>query len=178
MATSSDGEEGDAAAWLEDLPRVGRAVPWVALVLCVLGVADGAYLTYTHFHPGALVCSTSGLINCARVTTSQYSRVLGIPVAILGLAFYVVLTAVNLPPLWRSTSIWLARLRLAMVVVGMGMVIYLVIAELFLIGNICEYCTGVHILTFGMFVLVVLTYPTLAERARQAGSAVGEATAA
>jgi uncharacterized membrane protein len=155
----------------DELPSVPRALPWVALVCCLLGVADAGYLTYTHFHPGALVCATSGLINCARVTTSSYSRVFGIPVAILGLGFFVVLGALSLPPLWQRPWLWLARLRLAMVAVGMGMVIYLVIAELFLIGNICEYCTGVHILTFAMFVLVVLSYPTLAERARLAAEA-------
>ena len=151
-------------------------VPWLAFVLCALALADSGYLTYTHFNPGALVCSTTGLINCTKVTTSPQSYVFGIPVAILGLGFYAAMTVLNLPRLWRGTDIrlgplrvpgvLLARLRLAGVVVGIGMVVYLVIAELFLIKNICEYCTGVHILTFVLFVVVVLSYPAVSYRAR------------
>jgi uncharacterized membrane protein len=37
----------------------------------------------------------------------------------------------------------------------MGFVIYLLYAELFEVGNICLYCTSVHILTFLLFVLTV-----------------------
>lgn len=147
-------------------PGPARWVPWVAFGLCLLGLADSIYLTYTHFNPGALVCSTSGLINCQKVTTSQWSYVAGIPVAILGLAYYVVMVVLNHPWMWRRSEVWLVRLRLAMTVGGIAMVIYLVIAELFLIGNICEYCTGVHIVTFFLFITVVLSYPALSYRAR------------
>lgn len=158
-ASEIDGDEGPP-------PGPPRWVPWLSLVLCVLATADAGYLTYDHYHPGALVCSTSGLINCQKVITSPQSMVFGVPVAIIGLAFYVVMTAACLPPLWRVANVWLARLRLAMVVGGMGMVIYLVVAELFIIKNICEYCTGVHVLTFALFVTVVLTYPAVSYRAR------------
>lgn len=142
-------------------------VPRVALALCLLGLADAGYLTYTHLNPGALACSTSGLINCAKVTTSPQSMVFGfIPVAYLGLAYFVPLVLLNLPAAWCAPDVRLARLRLTAAVVGMGMVIYLVIVELFQIKNICEYCTGVHIITFLLFVLTVLTYPAVSYRAR------------
>ena len=38
-------------------------------------------------------------------------------------------------------------------VVGIGMVIYLIYAEFIIIGAICLYCTSVHIITFLLFVL-------------------------
>jgi uncharacterized membrane protein len=34
-------------------------------------------------------------------------------------------------------------------------VIYLLYAELFIIGSICLYCTSVHVITFVLFVLTV-----------------------
>jgi uncharacterized membrane protein len=40
-------------------------------------------------------------------------------------------------------------------VVGIGMVIYLIYAEFIIIGSICLYCTSVHIITFLLFVLTV-----------------------
>jgi uncharacterized membrane protein len=48
------------------------------------------------------------------------------------------------------------QLRLASVVVGMGFVVYLIYAEL-TIGSICEYCTGVHIVTFLLFCITVFS---------------------
>jgi uncharacterized membrane protein len=40
-------------------------------------------------------------------------------------------------------------------VVGIGFVLYLVYAELFIIGAICLYCTSVHTITFLLFGLTV-----------------------
>jgi uncharacterized membrane protein len=54
---------------------------------------------------------------------------------------------------WRRREV--ALIRLASVVVGIGFVIYLLYAELFIIGNICLYCTSVHALTFLLFVLTM-----------------------
>lgn len=130
--------------------------PWSALVLTLLGLADATYLTLTHYTTVVpLACNSNGLVNCLKVTTSPESYVFGIPVAVLGLAFFAAMVPMNLPVAWRSTSALVARARLAMVVVGVGFVLYLVSAELFEIGSICLYCTGVHVITFAVFVLVV-----------------------
>jgi uncharacterized membrane protein len=47
--------------------------------------------------------------------------------------------------------------RLVSVVVGMGFVMYLIYAELLQIKDICEYCTGVHIVTFLLFCITVFS---------------------
>jgi len=62
-----------------------------------------------------------------------------------------------------------AWLRLAMSVTGVGFVLYLLYAELFLIKALCEFCTGVHIVTFLLFVLIVSTFPSMLQRARGDG---------
>ena len=49
-----------------------------------------------------------------------------------------------------------------MVVSGVGFVLYLLAAELFSIKAICLWCTGVHIDTFVLFVLVVTSFPAMA----------------
>ena len=51
----------------------------------------------------------SGAINCEKVTTSPQSYVFGIPVAMLGLVFFVPMLVLCLPAAWRSPtggSIW------------------------------------------------------------------------
>jgi uncharacterized membrane protein len=132
-------------------------IPWTTLALSVAGVAVAAYLTYEHFTAGTtLACPDTGVVNCMKVTSSQYSKLFGIPVALLGLLFFVGMTALSLPPLWRAASPWPSRLRLAAVVVGVVFVCYLIWAELFQIDAICLWCTVVHGLTIILFGLVVI----------------------
>lgn len=142
-----------------------RAVGWrpvTALLLSIAGLGDSLYLTIEHYTGNhSLVCSTSSVVNCEKVTTSPESSVFGVPVALLGAIFFVAMVAINLPPLWKSTRAWIAWLRLAMVVGGMGFVVYLLYSELFSIKAICLWCTGVHVVTFFLFVVVVSSLPAL-----------------
>jgi uncharacterized membrane protein len=147
-------------------PGVSRRIRITALVFSLLGLADSTYLTIAHFSTNLLsqTCAANSVINCTKVTTSPQSEILHIPVAILGLAFYVALTVVNLPRMWTSTDVRIAYLRLAMIVSGICFVLYLIYAELFLIKAICEYCTGVHLITFALFILIVTTFPSMVQR--------------
>jgi uncharacterized membrane protein len=134
----------------------GTGVPvWLQLttfVLALAGLGVSTYLTVAHFTESALfACAESGLVNCTKVTTSPQSYVFGIPVAVLGLAFYVAAVVLMSPWAWRSTRREVHLIRLASVVAGIGFVLYLLYAELFIIGSICLYCTSVHVITFVLF---------------------------
>jgi len=132
----------------------------VTFVLAILGLAISAYETWAHFNGNHLAgCPTGGggTFNCSAVITSPQSMVFGvIPVAVLGLAFYVAAVPLFSPWAWRLRWRPVHLLRLASVIVGMGFVVYLIDAEL-TIGSICEYCTGVHIVTFLLFVITVFS---------------------
>ncbi len=138
-----------------------RWQPLAAFVLSLLGFGDSMYLTIEHYTGNStLACSATATVDCLKVTTSQWANVFGAPVALLGLIFFTAMLAINLPMLWRGTSRWLSWLslaRLAMVVGAMGFVIYLLYRELFSIKAICLWCTGVHVVTFLLFVIVVST---------------------
>jgi len=131
--------------------------PWLqitTLVLALAGLGVSIYLTIAHFTESALAgCSESGLVNCTKVTTSPESYVFGIPVAVLGLAFFVFAVAIMSPWAWQSARREIHLARIASMVVGIGFVLYLIYAELFIIGSICLYCTSVHAITFVLFVL-------------------------
>jgi uncharacterized membrane protein len=159
-------------------PAIRTAPPfWLqvtSLVLAVLGLAISAYETYAHFSNSALLgcpAKAGGTFDCAAVITSSQSMVFNvIPVAVLGLAFYVFAVVIFTPWAWRFTdgSIRLGSrtfriqgrdvniVRLGSLIVGMGFVMYLIYAE-FQIGEICEYCTGVHIVTFLLFCITVVS---------------------
>lgn len=128
----------------------------VLLLTTTFGLGISIYLTLTHYvHGVSLVCSDSGAINCEKVTTSAQSMVFHIPVAVLGLAFFVPMLVLSLPPIWRLADRRVAIARLAMSVIGMGFVLYLLHAELFVIHAICLWCSAVHVLTFIVFCTVV-----------------------
>ena len=138
---------------------------WLRLttfLVALAGLGVSTYLTIAHFTEATLAgCNeTAGLVNCTKVTTSAQSYVFGIPVAVLGLAFYVFMVAIMSPWAWRATRREVHLLRIASLIAGVGFVLYLLYAELFIIGSICLYCTSVHVLTFILFVLTVFAAAT------------------
>lgn len=142
-----------------------RAAPaWaapVSLVLCLAGLGLSAYLTYAYFtSPTTLACPDTGVVNCAKVTTSPEAMLFGvIPVAITGLPYFAVMTLLCLPRAWRSPNPLLRWTRIAAAAAGMAMVCYLIYVELQL-NAICLYCTAVHAVTF-LLLAAILTADAL-----------------
>lgn len=127
-----------------------------ALVCAVLGLLDAAYLTFEHFTSSTtLACSENGIVDCAKVTTSSYAAFLGVPVALLGLVYFVVMTVLCLPALYRVDAPVVGWARIAGAVLGVAMVVYLVWVELFALDAICLWCTGIHVLTVLLFIAVL-----------------------
>jgi uncharacterized membrane protein len=129
----------------------------ITLVIAIVGLADSSYITVQEETGGTLAgCSAKGFVDCSAVLHSPESVILGIPVAALGIVFFAFMIAIMSPWAWRSArrEIWL--LRVVSLVVGMGFVIYLLYAELFEVGNLCAYCTSIHILTFLLFALTMI----------------------
>lgn len=138
-----------------------RVVPswlvWSTLVLTLAGLAISAYLTYEHFTASTtLACPDTGVVNCLKVTQSEYADFLGVPVALLGLVYFVAMIGLCAPAMWRSGSRAIGWLRIAAASLGLLFVFYLLWAELFRINNICLWCTGVHVLTFLLFAVIAL----------------------
>ncbi|HEV2376369.1 MAG TPA: vitamin K epoxide reductase family protein [Streptosporangiaceae bacterium] len=146
---------GQATAEEPGGPRVPLWFRLTTLVLSLLGLADSIWVTIDHYTPVPLGCSDKGAVNCAQVLHSPQSVIFGIPLPILGLAFFVFMVAANSPWGWRVRWPAMGTVRLASVIVGMVFVLYLVYTELITIRAICLYCTGVHIITFLLFVLTM-----------------------
>ena len=127
--------------------RVVRA--GLALVTAA-GIALAAYLTYVHYHPGALICPTSGG-GCETVQHSKYAEIVGIPVAILGLFFWIVALVLVL---WDSE---LARtLIVALAVCGAAFAAYLVVLQLFVIDATCTWCLLNDLVLAPLFLVLAL----------------------
>ncbi|HVA05054.1 MAG TPA: vitamin K epoxide reductase family protein [Acidimicrobiales bacterium] len=161
----SDADVEQDQGQVYELPTLPTWRPWAAFLLSIIGFGVSMYLTVEHFTGAPLSCPDTGVVNCLKVTTSKWSYIFGIPVSLLGLLFFTAMVVINFPRLWRVNAAWVAVARLALAVSGICFVLYLLAAELFSIKAICLWCTGVHVTTFLLFVLVVVSFPLMSPRA-------------
>jgi uncharacterized membrane protein len=135
----------------------------LALSLAALGI--GSYLTVTHYaDPAALACPDTGIVNCTLVTTSSWSVLAGVPLAVLGLVWALAMTSLTVPWAWRARAAWVHRVRIALSAAGAAMVLYLVYVELFRIGAICLWCTAMHVTAVCLFAVVLAGSAGIAAR--------------
>jgi uncharacterized membrane protein len=107
----------------------------IALTMVGLGVAT--YLTIIHYAGITPLCGRNGG-GCEIVQTSEYSKLVGVPVALIGLIGYVAILASLLGPENETTRF----ATVAFTVVGFGFSAYLTYRELFSIHHICEWCVS------------------------------------
>jgi uncharacterized membrane protein len=96
-----------------------------------LGVA--AYLTWVHYHPEALVCTRGG--GCETVQRSHYAVLLGVPVAIFGLAAWAAVLGLAVIDTPTARALVAAVAVVAVLFAG-----YLVVVQLAVIDAICVWC--------------------------------------
>jgi uncharacterized membrane protein len=116
------------------------------LVVNVLGIALAAYLTYIHYAGLNPICTLGN--SCIRVQTSVWSKLDGVPVALIGLIGYVAILLSQLVGDREQTR--LATLGLA--VIGFAFSAYLAYREIFSIHAICEECMT----SFGLVTLLMI----------------------
>ena len=122
------------------------------IVLAVVGVGVAAYLTYIHYAGINPVC-TAGQ-SCVKVQTSVWSKVAGVPVALIGLLGYIGILGSLLAPDREETR--LATLGLTLI--GFAFSMYLTYRELFSIHAICEWCASSAVILTILFGLAVTRY--------------------
>ncbi len=136
--------------------RVPIWVPAASLILSLGAVAIASYLTVTHYtDPAALACPDTGIVNCTLVTTSSWSVVFGVPLAVLGLVWALAMTGLTVPWAWRARAHWVDGTRLGVSGAGAAMVMYLVYVELYRIGAICLWCTAMHVTAVCLFGVIL-----------------------
>ena len=155
---------GETDEYFEDRRPAWPTV--VGIVLSLAGFAISGYLTYEHYTSStSLTCpATGGIVNCFKVTTSQYSKIWGVPVAVLGLVFFAVMLALQSPRAGESYRRSVRAGRLVWSVVGVGTAVWLIYAELFRVDAICLWCTAVHAVTILLFAATVFATAVTADR--------------
>ena len=126
-----------------------RTVRIAMIVLAVIGLGIASYLTYVHY-AGIKPACTAGE-SCTKVQTSIYSKLGGVPVALMGLIGYIVILASLLVRETETSRFATLVFTLA----GFGFSAYLTYRELFSIHAVCEWCaTSAGIMTILMLMSI------------------------
>jgi uncharacterized membrane protein len=110
-----------------------RALRLLAALVALAGVAFAGYLTWSHYGDQSVLCPVGG--GCETVQESEYAEIAGVPVAVLGLAAYVVLLGLIV---WDSPPARLAAAAIALV--GLLFSGYLVVVQAFVLEAFCIWC--------------------------------------
>jgi uncharacterized membrane protein len=108
-------------------------------VVAVLGLGVAGYLTYVHYADVKSVCAIAH--GCEKVQHSHYSKLAGVPVALLGLLGYA---AILVTLLVRAEAAALACAAIALS--GLGFSAYLTYREIFTLHAICIWCVASAVL--------------------------------
>lgn len=130
---------------------------WIVLsflLLSLVGFIDAGYLAVSHFQNRVPTCSI--VEGCDIVATSSYSEILGIPVALLGVLYYLFVFVISL--IYFDTKSALVK-KVWPYIATMGLIasIYFVSIQLFILHAICLYCMASGLTSTLIFVLALLT---------------------
>jgi uncharacterized membrane protein len=113
--------------------------------LATFGIGVATYIAIADSGGGAPACIAGGH-GCQTVAESSYSHLLGVNVAVFGIAGYVLLLACAL---LRGDGARMVGFALALV--GFGFSLYLTYLELFTIDAICQWCVASAVLMTLLF---------------------------
>jgi len=149
---------------LLQLLQLGHSPPphakmWVIPLLALVGLGIATYLAYVEITPGEPICGPIG--ECNLVQSSPYARILGIPVAVLGVLQYLAIGV-----LWVGQRYAAGRLATLSVLGLLGLTlfrtlfsIYLPCLEIFVVRAICTWCLGSAVVTTILMLLVARRFP-------------------
>jgi len=130
-------------------------------LIAIAGIAVSSVSLYEHFATSTTsFCNFSDVFNCDLVNRSQYSTVLGVPVALVGIVGYVLLAV--LATVYRSQAQTPVLLLIASVG-GLGFALYLAYVEKFLLGVWCILCLA----SLGLICVEVMLSTIATVRTRQ-----------
>lgn len=131
------------------------------LAFLLLGLGASTAATWVHYQLVASAdyisfCDVNATFSCAQAYQSEYGRLLGVPVAVLGVAYFLGLTL--LATLGRRLEALAGYLFVA---TGLGLVVvlYLGWATLFVIGTLCLLCVATYVAVIGTFFVAGAAMP-------------------
>jgi len=117
---------------------------WVLIVLAVAGIAASVLALREHYRTDTSPCSINERWDCGIVNHSPYAMFHGVPVAVIGIAGYLLLGLLAA----RRAYAWM----LPFVIVAFAFAVHLADVESMVLGVWCIYC----VISLGIITLLTL----------------------
>lgn len=125
----------------------------VLSIVAVAGMAIMAYLFSLNFSSdGSAFCNLGEGLSCDIVNKSEYAKIAGVPVSLLGFLYFLgVLAAV-----WWRYEKQVLKTIVFLTIVFLGPSLYLSYIEFFVLQNVCVFCEASKILMLAVIVVSLL----------------------
>ncbi|MHB8791759.1 MAG: vitamin K epoxide reductase family protein [Thermoleophilia bacterium] len=113
----------------------------IIIILAVLGIADSSYALNQHYAPPQTSsCDVNETVSCTAINQSEYSVFMGVPVAGIGIAGYLLIAGLAIAMMagfHRRLAGWLL---LAMAIPALAFSLWLTWVEVFVLEAVCPLC--------------------------------------
>jgi vitamin-K-epoxide reductase (warfarin-sensitive) len=117
---------------------------WVLILLAVAGIVASSLALREHYRTDASPCSINERWDCGIVNHSPYAMLFGVPVAVIGIAGYLLLGVLAA----RKAYAWM----LPLVTIAFAFAVHLADVESMVLGVWCIYC----VISLGLITLMTL----------------------
>src|SRR6266705_6242328 len=105
---------------------------YALLIFAIVGITASSFALREHYRTDLSPCSINERWDCGIVNHSPYAVISGVPVAVIGIAGYLILAILSLMRAYR--------LMLAGALAGLAFSLYLARIEAHVLGVWCIYC--------------------------------------
>ena len=123
----------------------------LTIFLAFLGFLDATYLTILHYKNIIPPCSLAH--GCETVLTSKYAQIGPVPLALIGV-FYFVFLIILLIGFWEMKNKIVFKLLVLFTTSSLIISFILVALQAFIIHAFCQYCLGVEAINTLIFIFV------------------------
>ena len=136
-------------------PNKAKVIAIAFLIVSFIGFLDSSYLTVQHYRGEPPSCAI--FTGCETVASSKYAVVGPIPLALLGLLYYLAIFILTVA-YFDTKKERLLLLAALLTIAGFLASLYFVYLQLFVIKAICLYCmisaaSSTALFTFGTFAM-------------------------
>jgi uncharacterized membrane protein len=129
----------------------------IAFALTIVGLMDALYLSYARYMSVDLPCSiTNG--GCSVVAASPYAVMLGVPLAYLGVLFYLIMFGALSAYVYKPSIKYIREAILTIAIFGALDSLYFLYLQAYVIKAFCIYCIISAVITFALVLITSVIY--------------------
>ena len=137
-------------------------------ILALIAMIDAAYLTFLHFAPsGSSFCDIGPGFSCGIVNKSEFSEVLGVPVASLGFLTFLIIFILSTKIARgrkESQKVKYAKWILFLLSISAIFSVYLIYVQAVFLLSFCILCLFLDLIIFTSLIIAIILNKSLDQK--------------